>query len=113
MMKPPPLTIGIEEEYQIVDPETRELRSYITEILQEDHLELREHVKAELHQSIVEIGTGVSQTATEARAELVRLRRALVGLAGDKGLRIVAAGTPPLSSWGEQEITPLHPYMSV
>ena len=75
MMKPPPLTIGIEEEYQIVDPETRELRSYITEILQADHLELREHVKAELHQSIVEIGTGVSQTATEARAELVRLRR--------------------------------------
>ena len=113
MMKPPPLTIGIEEEYQIVDPETRELRSYITEILQEDHLELREHVKAELHQSIVEIGTGVSQTATEARAELVRLRRALIGLAGDKGLRIVAAGTHPFSSWVEQEITPFDRYMSV
>lgn len=42
-MKPPSLTIGIEEEYQIIDPETRELRSYITEILQDkDHLLLRE-----------------------------------------------------------------------
>ncbi len=112
-MKPPPLTIGIEEEYQIVDPETRELRSYITEILQEDHLVLREHVKAELHQSIVEIGTGVSQTATEARAELVRLRRALIELAGDRGLRIVAAGTHPFSSWIEQEITPFDRYMGV
>jgi glutamate---cysteine ligase / carboxylate-amine ligase len=113
MMKPPPLTIGLEEEYQIVDPETRELRSYITEILQEDHLVLREHVKAELHQSIVEIGTGVSQTATEARAELVRLRRALIELAGDRGLRIVAAGTHPFSSWIEQEITPFDRYMGV
>src|SRR5215210_2441289 len=113
MMKPPPLTIGIEEEYQIVDPDTRELRSYITEILQEDHLELREHVKAELHQSIVEIGTGVSQTATEARAELVRLRRALIGLAADRGLRIVAAGTHPFSSWMTQEITPFDRYVAV
>ena len=112
-MKPPPLTIGLEEEYQIVDPDTRELRSYITEILQADHLELREHVKAELHQSIVEIGTGVSQTASEARTELVRLRRALIGLAADKGLRIVAAGTHPFSSWAEQEITPFDRYMVV
>ena len=53
MMKPPSLTIGLEEEYQIIDPETRELRSYITEMLKEDHLELREQLKAELHQSIV------------------------------------------------------------
>ena len=113
MVKPPPLTIGIEEEYQIVDPETRELRSYITEILKEDHLELREHLKPELHQSIVEIGTNVSQTPAEARVELIRLRRALIGLAADKGLRIVAAGTHPFSSWMTQEITPFDRYMVV
>ena len=57
-MKEPTLTIGIEEEYQIIDPETRELRSYITEILQEDSIVLGE-VKPELHQSMVEVGTRV------------------------------------------------------
>ncbi|MCL4864723.1 MAG: hypothetical protein KJZ47_02440 [Gemmatimonadales bacterium] len=57
-MKPPSLTIGIEEEYQIIDPVTRELRSYITEILQEDSMVLGE-IKPELHQSMVEVGTKV------------------------------------------------------
>ena len=113
MMKPPSLTIGLEEEYQIIDPETRELRSYITEMLQEDHLELREHLKAELHQSIVEIGTGVYQTPAEARAEVIRLRRALIGLAAKNGLRIAAAGTHPFSSWQTQEITPFDRYAGV
>ncbi len=113
MMKPPSLTIGLEEEYQIIDPETRELRSYITEMLKEDHLELREHLKAELHQSIVEIGTGVYQTPAEARAEVIRLRRALIGLAAKNGLRIAAAGTHPFSSWHTQEITPFDRYAGV
>ena len=48
-MKPPTLTIGIEEEYQIIDPQTRELKSYITQILEDSRLILREQVKAELH----------------------------------------------------------------
>jgi glutamate---cysteine ligase / carboxylate-amine ligase len=65
-MKPPSLTIGIEEEYQIIDPETRELRSYITEILQEDSVMLGE-IKPELHQSMVEIGTSVCHTPAEVR----------------------------------------------
>src|SRR5690349_17120051 len=72
-MKPPSLTLGIEEEYQIIDPKTRELRSYITEILEGDHMVLGE-IKPELHQSMVEIGTRVCRTPAEARAELVRLR---------------------------------------
>jgi glutamate---cysteine ligase / carboxylate-amine ligase len=111
-MKPPSLTIGIEEEYQIVDPETRELRSYITEILAEDEMVMRE-VKPELHQSIVEVGTTVCQTPAEARAELVRLRRMVMGLADRKKLCIVAAGTHPFSSWVDQEITPLERYIGV
>ena len=53
----------IEEEYQIIDPQTRELRSYITEILEEGRLILREQIKPELHQSIVEVGTEVCQHA--------------------------------------------------
>ena len=73
-MKPPSLTLGIEEEYQIIDPKTRELKSYITELLSGDHLVLTQ-VKPELHQSIVEVGTKVCKTPAEARAELVRLRR--------------------------------------
>jgi carboxylate-amine ligase len=111
-LKPPSLTLGIEEEYQIVDPRTRELRSYITEILEGDHL-LLEEVKPELHQSMVEIGTKVCRTPTEARAELVRLRRMVMDLAARKDLRIVAAGTHPFSSWITQEITPLERYLGV
>jgi carboxylate-amine ligase len=112
-VEPPSLTIGIEEEYQIVDPQTRELRSYITEILQGDSLELREQVKPELHQSIVEIGTRVCRTAAEAREELVRLRREIRRAAGRNGLVIAAAGTHPFSSWLTQEITPYERYLGV
>lgn len=111
-MKPPSLTIGIEEEYQIIDPQTRELRSYITEILLEDDLVLRE-VKPELHQSIVEVGTTVCQTPGQARAELLRLRGLVRRLAKKKDLAIAAAGTHPFSSWVDQEITPLERYIGV
>jgi carboxylate-amine ligase len=112
-MKPPSLTLGIEEEYQIIDPETRELRSYITEMLEEGQMVLREQMKPELHQSIVEVGTNVCQTPAEARAELVRLRRAIIELAGKKGLKIASAGTHPFSSWIEQQITPFERYLGV
>ena len=112
-MKAPSLTLGIEEEYQIIDPETRELRSYITEILQEDRMVLREQVKPELHQSIVEVGSKVCQTPAELRAELALLRREIINLAGKNNLRIAAAGTHPFSSWLTQEITPYERYMGV
>jgi len=111
-MQPPSLTIGIEEEYQIIDPVTRELRSYITEILQAEDVILRE-VKPELHQSIVEVGTTVCRTPVEAGNELRRLRKLVHGLAARKGLCIGAAGTHPFSSWLTQEITPLERYMGV
>ncbi|CAN5190647.1 carboxylate-amine ligase [soil metagenome] len=111
-MKPPSLTIGIEEEYQIIDPRTRELRSYITEILEDDHVILGE-VKPELHQSIVEIGTQVCRTPAEACAELKRLRGMVMELAGKNDLRVAAAGTHPFSSWLDQEITPLERYMGL
>jgi carboxylate-amine ligase len=112
-MQTPSLTIGIEEEYQIVDPQTRELRSYISEILEEGRLILREQVKPELHQSIVEVGSNVCQTPAELREELVRLRRTIMELAGKNGLRIAAAGTHPFSSWMTQDITPMERYAGV
>jgi len=112
-MKAPSLTLGIEEEYQIIDPQTRELRSYITEILEEGRLILREQLKPELHQSIVEVGSSVCQTPAELRTELVRLRRAIMELAGKNGLKIAAAGTHPFSSWMKQDITPMERYAGV
>ena len=111
-MKAPSLTLGIEEEYQIIDPETRELRSYITEILKGDHL-VMEEIKPELHQSMVEIGTKVCRTPAEVRTELIRLRGVVMDLAAKNGLVIAAAGTHPFSCWTKQEITPLERYIGV
>src|SRR3954469_20940713 len=111
-MKAPSLTLGIEEEYQIIDPETRELRSYITEILNGDSLILDE-VKPELHQSMVEIGSKVCRAPHELRGELVRLRGLVMDLAAKSNLVIAAAGTHPFSRWTEQEITPLERYAGV
>jgi carboxylate-amine ligase len=111
-MKAPSLTLGIEEEYQIIDPQTRELKSYITEILSGDKL-LLDEVKPELHQSMVEIGSRVCKTPQELREELVRLRGMVMDLAARSGLVIAAAGTHPFSSWIEQEITPLERYVGV
>jgi len=112
-MKAPSLTIGIEEEYQIIDPHNRELKSYITQILEESKLTLREQVKAELHQSMVEVGTEICRTPAEARHELVRLRRLVIELAARHGLKIASAGTHPFSSWITQEITPFERYLGV
>jgi carboxylate-amine ligase len=111
-MKEPSLTIGIEEEYQVIDPETRELASYITEILDSDQEEVREF-KPELHQSVVEVGSEVCQSVAQAREEVVRLRRLVSEKVAESGLRIAAAGTHPFSSWREQEITPLERYLGI
>jgi len=95
-MRAPSLTIGIEEEYQIVDPQTGKLHSYITQELEEDHRILREfEFKPRLQQSVVEIGTDICRTAGEAAAELVRIRRAVADLAAKNGLAIIASGTHP------------------
>jgi len=112
-MKAPSLTLGIEEEYQIIDPATGELKSYITQILEEGKLVLREQIKAELHQSMVEVGTEICRTPADARAELVKLRSTISELASRHGLVIAAAGTHPFSNWEKQEITPFERYMGV
>lgn len=112
-MKAPSLTLGIEEEYQIIDPATGELKSYITQILEEGKLVLKEQIKAELHQSMVEVGTEICQTPADARNELVKLRRSITELAGRHGLVIAAAGTHPFSNWEQQEITPFERYLGV
>src|SRR5215213_5747551 len=112
-MKAPSLTLGIEEEYQIIDPATGELKSYITQILDEGRLVLKEQIKAELHQSMVEVGTEICKTPADARAELVKLRKNITDLAGRHGLVIAAAGSHPFSNWEQQEITPFERYLGV
>src|ERR1043166_8033721 len=94
----PNFTIGIEEEYQTVDPETRDLRSHINaEIIQKGRTLLEERVKPEMHQSVVEIGTGVCRNIQEAKEEILDIRRQMVGLARENGLRLAAGGTHPFA----------------
>ncbi len=86
---PPTFTIGIEEEYQTVDPSTGELRSHIqAELLQKGKLLLQERVKAEMHQSVIEVGTGICNNIKDAKAEVKMLRRDIVRLAKENGLRL-------------------------
>lgn len=97
-------TLGIEEEFQIVDPVTRELRSRVTEILADGTKLLGEQVKPEIIQSMIEVGTGVCKNIHEARADITRLRSILSYLARNNGLEIVAASTHPISHWQDQKI---------
>src|SRR6478672_7892056 len=97
-------TLGIEEEFQIVDPVTRELRSHVSEILDEGKLLLGEKIKPEMIQSMIEVGTGVCHNIQEAREDITKLRCIISGLARKKGMAIVAASTHPFSKWSEQEI---------
>lgn len=114
MISRPKLTIGIEEEYQIIDPETGQLRSFITQFLEEGKLVMVEReIKAELHQSMVELGTPVCTTVAEAKEELLGQRAFISRLAAEKGLAIVAAGTHPMSHWSEQEVTPFPRYQGL
>src|ERR1044072_2768944 len=98
-------TLGIEEEFQIVDPETRQLRSHIQEILADGKMVLREHVKPEMHQSVVELGTEICADVAAARQQVIQLRSELAEIAGHKGLKIASAGTHPFSHWMDQLIT--------
>lgn len=98
-------SLGIEEEFMIVDPGTRELRSHIGQILEEGKVILHEQVKAELHQSVVEVGTGICKDIVEARRDVTRLRKGISDVAKHKGLVVAASGTHPFSHWVDQKIT--------
>lgn len=99
------LTIGIEEEYQIIDPETRELTSYIQQFLAKGQIIFRDQVKPEFMQSQIEVGSHVCRNIKEARQEVIRLRSMVAEVADKHNRRIVAAGTHPFSRWSDQNIT--------
>ncbi len=106
-------TLGIEEEFAIVDPETRELRSHIHQILEDGKVTLKEHMKAEMHQSVVELGTEICQSTAHARTHVIDLRSKLAHAAGRAGLKIASAGTHPFSHWKDQLITPGDRYVEI
>jgi carboxylate-amine ligase len=106
-------TIGVEEEYQILHPETRELRQRAGRILPEARRRVGDEVTNELYLSQIEVGTPVCRTLADVRAELVRLRRAVIAAAGRDGSRIAAAGTHPFSHWGDQALTPKPRYFGI
>ena len=110
----PSFTIGIEEEYQTVDPVTRDLRSHIhAEIIAKGRMILEERVKPEMHQSVVEVGTGICKNIKEANLEVKGLRRDMVRLAHENGLRLASAATHPFADWRAQEIYPDERYHTI
>jgi carboxylate-amine ligase len=113
-MTRPSFTIGIEEEYQTIDPVTRDLRSHIdAEIIAKGKMQLKEAVKAEMHQSVVEVGTGICANIQQAHEEVRHLRASIITLARQNGLRLAAAGTHPFADWRKQEIYPDERYYAI
>ncbi len=112
-MEEPAFTLGVEEEFQIIDPETRELRSHVQEILEEGKLVLKERVKPEMHQSVIEIGTGICKNVAEVRQDVGEMRTEIIRLARKNGMKVASAGTHPFSNWADQKIFPDPRYDSV
>src|ERR1700757_236498 len=107
-------TIGVEEEFQIIDPETLELRSHVVQLISSAAARgVGDLVKQEMHQSIVETGTKICENVSELRLEMHRTRSELVLAAESTGLRVAAAGTHPFSSWIDQVISPGERYQHI
>src|ERR1700709_2393808 len=98
-------TLGVEEEYMVIDPQSRELKSHEQKIVQEGNKVLKDKVKAEMHQAVVEVGTDICQNIEEAFKDVASLRGNIAQIAGDLGLWVGARGTHPFSPWENQLIT--------
>jgi carboxylate-amine ligase len=98
-------TLGIEEEYMVIDPITRELKSHEQKIVQEGEKVIKDKVKAEMHQAVVEVGTDICQNIDEAYVDVATLRKTISGIAEGLGLWVGASGTHPFSHWEKQLIT--------
>ncbi|HEX6847969.1 MAG TPA: carboxylate-amine ligase [Chitinophagaceae bacterium] len=98
-------TLGVEEEYMVLDPETRELKSHEQKIVHEGQKVIRDKVKAEMHQAVVEVGTDICADADEAWQDVAALRKTISEIAAGLGFAMGAAGTHPFSHWESQLIT--------
>jgi glutamate---cysteine ligase / carboxylate-amine ligase len=106
-------SMGVEEEYQIIDQNTRELAPSAEPILLEAQQTLGDDVQFEIHLSQLEVVTPVCRTLAEVRREIKRLRRGAIAAAALHGRYIAAAGTHPFSQWKEQIFTPQDRYLAL
>src|ERR1700712_4331562 len=98
-------TVGVEEEYMVIDPLTRELKSHEQKIVHEGQKVIKDKVKAEMHQAVVEVGTDICADVDEAFMDVGTLRKTISGIADELGLWVGASGTHPFSHWEQQLIT--------
>jgi len=99
-------TLGIEEEFQILECDSYTLHSQMSKILEGGKVFLKERIKEEMHQSVVEMGTNICENVQQARDEVSYLRQQIIELAGKEDLKVAASGTHPFSHWRDQLITP-------
>lgn len=98
-------TLGVEEEYMVLDPVSFELKSHEQKIVQEGQKAIKDKVKAEMHQAVVEVGTDICADADEAWQDVAALRKTIAGIADGLGFAMGASGTHPFSHWESQLIT--------
>jgi carboxylate-amine ligase len=98
-------TLGVEEEYMVMDPEAKELKSHEQKIVHEGQKIIKDKVKAEMHQAVVEVGTDICQNIDEAYEDITTLRKTISEIASGLGFAMGAAGTHPFSLWQSQMIT--------
>jgi carboxylate-amine ligase len=102
----PSFTLGIEEEFQVVDPQTFELKSDIGSLFAEGKERVGDQMIHEMHAPVIEVRTPVCANVREARGEVSRLRAEVIALAKRNGTRIASAGTHPFTHWSNVPITP-------
>ena len=110
----PSLTIGVEEEYLLVDRSTLDLVEQAPAgLMEEAERELQGHVSPEFLQCQIEVETSVCKTVGEARNELASLRRTLARIAEGHGLALIAASTHPFADWSRMQFTPKERYLQL
>lgn len=98
-------TLGVEEEYMVLDQKTGELKSHEQQIVHEGQKVIKDKVKAEMHQAVVEVGTDICADVDEAWQDVATLRKTISEIANSLGFAMGAAGTHPFSHWESQLIT--------
>ncbi len=106
-------TIGVEEEYQIIDPHTRTLCAAGERVLTHIPASVDTMVHPELNRSQVEISTPICHSLADVRVALLRARRCVIHAAAQAQLQIAAAGTHPFAHQNEQETTPTERYLAM
>lgn len=108
----PSFTVGIEEEYLLVDPETRDLlRDPSPQVLEDCRKVLGHQVSPEFLRAQIEVGTAVCPDVATAGSDLRRLRGALCEVADRHGIALIASSTHPFADWADQQVTEAERYL--